>query len=221
MAFVWIKSRRQRATDCRKHSIKVLARLPPPCHIPSHDTSWLCSPAAPLALCFWIHMPCTTQFPCRWEEPHAAGVKCWQQGNQILLPGTRGVHRAWELCNSQGICREPASSLTQNNSSSSGDGGGIDLDTICAKLCSSSRKLEMEWQLSSQNQVLHYLTALLADRSQSQGTCDIPSSFWIGNNFTTQCCVLTNTLDLPEEHECYIHIKRASRCWLEFRDYSG
>ena len=52
LAFVWIKSRTQGATDCRKHSIKVLARLPPPCHIPSHDTSWLCSPAAALAFCF-------------------------------------------------------------------------------------------------------------------------------------------------------------------------
>lgn len=35
---------------CRKHSIKVLARLPPPCHIPSLDTSWFCSPAATPAL---------------------------------------------------------------------------------------------------------------------------------------------------------------------------
>lgn len=77
LAFVWIKSRRQRATVCRKHSIKVLARLPPPCHIPSRDTPWLCSPAAALALCFWIHMLRTAQFPCRLEKPHAAGVKIW------------------------------------------------------------------------------------------------------------------------------------------------
>lgn len=48
LAFVWIESRRQRATEYRKHSIKVLARLPPPCHIPSHDTSWLRSPASRL-----------------------------------------------------------------------------------------------------------------------------------------------------------------------------
>lgn len=56
----------------------------------------------------------------------------------------------------------------------SGDGGGIDMDTICAKLCSSSRKLEMEWQQSTQKQVLHNLTGPLADRPQSQGTYGIP-----------------------------------------------
>lgn len=77
MAFVWIKSRRQRATECRRHLIKVLARLPHPCHIPSQDTSWLCSPAATLALFFWIHVLRTAQFPLRWEKPHAAGVKHW------------------------------------------------------------------------------------------------------------------------------------------------
>lgn len=61
----------------------------------------------------------------------------------------------------------------QSNSSSSGDGGRTDLDTVCAKLCFSSRKLEMEWQLSTQK-LLHNLTAPLADRPESQGTCDIP-----------------------------------------------
>lgn len=40
---------------------------------------------------------------------------------------------------------EPASFLTHSNFFGSGDGGGIDLDIICAKFCSSSRKLKMEW----------------------------------------------------------------------------
>ena len=52
---------------------------------------------------------------------------------------------------------EPASFLTHSNFFSSDDGGGIDLDIICAKFCSSSRKLKMEWQLSTQNEVLHHL----------------------------------------------------------------
>lgn len=77
LAFVWIKSRRQRTTECRKHLIKVLARLPHPCHIPSQDISWLCSPATTLALFFWIQMPHTAQFPLKWEKLHAAGVKHW------------------------------------------------------------------------------------------------------------------------------------------------
>lgn len=65
LAFVWIKSRRQRARDCRKHLIKVLARLPPPCHIPSHDTSWLCSPAATL---FAFEFTCYAQHSFHADE---------------------------------------------------------------------------------------------------------------------------------------------------------
>jgi len=56
---------------------------------------------------------------------------------------------------------EPASFLTHGNFFSSGSGGGIDLGIIWAKFCSSSRKLNMEWQLSTQNQVFHNLQHLL------------------------------------------------------------
>lgn len=42
-----------------------------------------------------------------------------------------------------------------------------------------------------------------------------------GKGTTTECCALTNTLDLPKENECYIHVKGASRCWPELSDCSG
>lgn len=49
---------------------------------------------------------------------------------------------------------EPACSLTHRKFFSSGDGGEVDLDVTRADFCSSSRKLKMEWQLSTQDHVL-------------------------------------------------------------------
>lgn len=49
---------------------------------------------------------------------------------------------------------EPACSLTHRKFFSSGDGGEVDLDVTRANFCSSSRKLKMEWQLSTQDHVL-------------------------------------------------------------------
>lgn len=51
----------------------------------------------------------------------------------------------------------------------------------------------MEWQLKPQNQVLHNLTAPLADRPQSGEPVISPSTF--GKGTTSQCCIFTNTLD--------------------------
>lgn len=98
-------------------------------------------------------------------------------------------------------------------------GGGIDLDIICANLCSSSRKPKWKWQLNTQNWVLCNLWHLLLTKLRVREPVTSLRPFAKGT--TSECCALSNMLDLPVENEFYIHIKNISRCWLGLSDCSG